>query len=165
PGSKVVQLHLASLADLQDDYAEQIRLYREFLRRDDVRDREKAVVWNNLAFLLAAEGKQPEEALRFIEQAIEIMGPVPELLDTRGVALLAAGKPKEALADLNQAVQEAPSGVMYFHRALVHQALKDMRSAAADLQRAQENYQLTYEQIPKIERDSYNKLLAALKTP
>jgi len=165
PGSKIIQLQLASLADLQEDYAEQIRIYREFLRREDVRDREKAIVWNNLAFLLAAEGKQPDEALRLIDQAIEIMGPVPELLDTRGIALLAAGKPQEALDALTQAIQDAPSGVMYFHRALVHQALKDMRSAAADLQRAHENYQLTYDQVPKIERNAYNKLLAALKSP
>jgi len=165
PTAKTIQLQLASLADLQDDYAEQIRIYRQFLQREDARDREKAIVWNNLAFLLAAEGKQPEEALRLIEQAIQIMGPIPELLDTRAVALLAAGKPKDALADLNQALQESPSGVMYFHRALVHQALKDMRSAAADLQRAHENYQLTDQQIPKIERNAYHKLLTALRTP
>lgn len=165
PTSKTVQLHLASLADLQEDYTEQIRIYREFLRREDVRDREKAIVWNNLAFLLAADGKQPDEALRLIEQAVEILGPVPELLDTRAMALLAAGKPQEALTDLNLAIAESPSGVMYFHRARVHQALGDMRAAAADLRRAQENYQLIYDQVPKIERDAYTKLLAALKTP
>ncbi len=164
PYAKPVQLQTAALRDLQENYAEQIRIYREFLARGDVLDREKAVVWNNLAFLLAAEGTDPDAALKMIDQAIELMGPVPELPDTRAVALLAAGKPKEAIAELQKAIADTPSGIMYFHLAQAHRADGDLRAAARALQVAHDNYQLTLDRVPKIERNDYQKLAAALKS-
>ena len=54
---------------------------------------------------------------------------------------------------------------MYFHRALAYQAAGDNVSAAKTLQIGRERYQLTAEQIPKIERDKYVKLVAALGNP
>ena len=165
PYHKAVQLQTAALRDLQEDYAEQIRIYRQFLARGDVLDREKAVVWNNLAFLLAAGGDQGQEALKMINQAIDLLGPVPELLDTRAVALIATGDYKAAVADLKRAIADNASGVMYFHLARAYQADGNSSAAARELQTAKNNYSLTLDNIPRIERDSFQKLDAALQSP
>ncbi len=166
PGSKSIQLQTAALRDVQENYADQIRIYREFLARNDALDREKAIVWNNLAFLLAVGSPdQADEALKLIDQAIAIRGPEAELLDTRAVALLAAGRPKEAVDDLRAAIADSPSAIMYFHLAKAHSADGDQRAAARALQVARENYQLTPDDVPKIERDEYLKLASTLRTP
>jgi cellulose synthase operon protein C len=165
PDTKLVQVQTAALRDLQDNYAEQTRIYQDFLSRGDVSDRDKAIVWNNLAFLLAADGKRPEEALKMINQAIDFLGPVPELLDTRAVVLMANGKTKEAIADLRDAISDSASGVMYFHLAKALAATGNPTDAARNLQIAHDSYQLTLDRVPKIEREEYQKLAAKLKSP
>ena len=68
-----------------------------------------AVIANNLAYLLA----QPDtasEAEKLIDAALVELGPNADVLDTRGVVLLAAGKTEEAIATLQDAVL-VPSAV------------------------------------------------------
>ena len=164
PNAKNIQLQLAGFHDLQDNHAEAVAVYRNFLKRPDVTDREKAIVGNNLAFFLAAGEKKGKEALEMIDESIEILGPSPELLDTRAMAHLALGKPKEAINDLREAIKDSPSGIMNFHLALAHEAAGDKNSASRALKVAQENYQLSYEEVPKIERASYQRLIGSLAT-
>jgi predicted Zn-dependent protease len=62
------------------------------------------VAHNNLAWILALRDGKGEDALAYANRAIEALGPIPELLDTRAVAYLAAGQAKAAVDDLKQAL-------------------------------------------------------------
>ncbi len=70
-------------------------------RRLVASDPTNAEVLNNLAWLLALrDARNALEALVLIERAIGSQGPTPGLLDTRGVVLIQAKRPDEAVADL-----------------------------------------------------------------
>lgn len=57
---------------------------------------------NNLAWFLAAYGNEATDAEKLIDEAIETAGPLPALLDTRGVVLLAENRFEEAAKVLEQ---------------------------------------------------------------
>jgi hypothetical protein len=109
-------------------------IYREMLDRPGLEPMQAAIVANNLAFHLA----QPEtatEALELVNRAIGELGPHPDLLDTRGVVLVAAGKATQALADLQEAVL-APSAAKFLHLALAQAEARQPKDAARSLERA-----------------------------
>jgi tetratricopeptide (TPR) repeat protein len=63
---------------------------------------------NNLAYLLALHGGDPTEALGLVDRAIAVTGPAAELLDTRAMIHLAAGRTQDALRDLARARAQQP---------------------------------------------------------
>jgi tetratricopeptide (TPR) repeat protein len=160
--AKSVQLQRATLSGIKGKYDEVVRLYRDFLKRDDLRDQEKAVVWNNLAFFLAVGDGDPAEALSMINEAIDVIGPSSELLDTRAMAYLANDQAAEAVADMRQAVADNPSAVKYFHLALAHERNGNSRAATQAIQTGRDNHQLTINDVPELERDDYRELVAGL---
>jgi Tfp pilus assembly protein PilF len=76
---------------------------------------------NNYAALLALRG-QGAKALDCANKAIQIAGPLPALLDTRGLAHLAAGDAKAAIADFSDAIAQHDTPVRRYHLALAHRA-------------------------------------------
>ena len=58
---------------------------------------------NNLAFHLAKPATAAE-AGKLIDSAIEELGPLPDLLDTRGLVRLAGGDKAGAVEDLREAI-------------------------------------------------------------
>ena len=111
---------------------EVVKIYRDLLAREDISPHHAAVVANNLAFQLA-EPETAEEAGKLVEDALAELGPHPDVLDTRGTVMLAAGRPQEAVADLEEAVL-APTAAKYLHlaSALARQQQRDKaRSALA----------------------------------
>jgi tetratricopeptide (TPR) repeat protein len=102
---------LAHLQARGGRYTEAEATYRAVLARDS----SNASVLNNLAFVLAMQNRQAEEAFRFLEQALKLRGPDAELLDTRGVVHLRLGETDRALADFQGALDQAPTAVRYFH--------------------------------------------------
>jgi predicted Zn-dependent protease len=113
--------------------------------------------------VLAATGTNVHEAQEMIAKAINVSGPTPELLDTRAVIYLAAGKVQEAITDLRQSIAENPSGMKYFHLALAHMTAGDREAAGRALKVAQDSHQLNLGEVPKLERARYRKLLADLQ--
>jgi len=112
PNTPMLYAELLSLKHLEPEV---VANYREILERNDLTPQQAAVVSNNLAFYLA----QPEtavEAETLIDRAIIEMGPLPDLLDTRGMVRLATGKGKEAVADFQDALL-VPTATKYFHLA------------------------------------------------
>jgi tetratricopeptide (TPR) repeat protein len=93
-------LMLGSLEELRGRYQEAETLYRKVLERDP----RNAVALNNLAWIVALRDGNGAEALVRVNNAIEVLGPLPELLDTRAVAFLATGRTDLALADLQAAL-------------------------------------------------------------
>jgi len=105
---------LLAMADMwlaQNKAEKAVQAYRRIveLRPNDV------VALNNLANLLAEIPGQTEEALGYIERAISISGRQPLLLDTKGVILLLANRPAEAVPILEIAASGSQDPRLVFH--------------------------------------------------
>ena len=162
PDCKAVQLQLALFRDLEHRYDELDGIYRRLLERDDLSEQERALTRNNLAYFLAVQQRDGKEALEMIELAIEVIGPVPELLDTRAMAQLICGNAEAAVADLQRVVANGPSGIRYYHLSAAHLAAGDRQAARDAFDTAREEHQLSPEQIPGYEQETYRKLVDAL---
>lgn len=94
---------------------------------------------NNLAFIQATHLNQPTAAVEHARRALEIAGGVnAELLDTLGVALLAAGQLDEASTRLEQAAELGPTASIFLHQAQVAKARGQTDEARAAARRARE---------------------------
>ncbi len=153
PRSADLLLSLADLRDAEGKYDEAIALYRKVLevRPDD------AVALNNLAWLLALHANQPAEALGLLERAFAVVGPAPQLLDTRAVIRARAGRPQEALQDLEDAVAQSPDGLRYFHLTQVRFTLKDRDGARAAWKNSRDLGIKRYE-VHGLEREAYRQI-------
>jgi Tfp pilus assembly protein PilF len=79
------------------------------------------VALNNLAYLLAADGKQPDEALKLAQQAKEIAPDQPMVEDTLGWALYQKGIYRTAVAHLEDAVSKSDRNpVTRYHLAMAY---------------------------------------------
>jgi hypothetical protein len=139
-------------------------IYREILARDA----DNAAVLNSLSLLLAFEGKRLDESLRLIDRAIDIAGPVPDLLDSRATVYIAREEPEPALADLQDAIaDEAVTGaatpLRYFHQARAY-LLAGRKVEAVEAMRAAEKQSLQRSMLDPPERPLYDKLRAELES-
>lgn len=157
-----IKMLLAEIYDLQGRYADVIKTYKEVLANKDITLFQRAQVQNNLAFILALSKENAAESLKMTNEAIQVLGPISDLLDTRALAYLAVGKPKEAVADLQTAIADAPSGGKYFHLALAEQQAGNLEGARAALAKSEE-LGANVNQLTELEKKSYNQLVAALK--
>jgi tetratricopeptide (TPR) repeat protein len=148
---------LAELRYLQGRYREAITLYRQILEQNS----RNVVVMNNLAWLLALEGDQSGEALRWVDSAISLAGPQPELLDTRGVIYLSLGQGTLALADLERAVDSNPTASSCFHLARAQMASKNRDAAVQSLEKARLRG-FTESVLHPLDQQNYHRLLSAL---
>jgi cellulose synthase operon protein C len=127
PDSVGLLVARADLFDACGDYEGSERVYRQLLERD----KRNVLALNNLAWLLAVRDNKGAEAESLINRAIEIVGPAGDLLDTRASVLMVLGRPEDAVKNLEDAVQQTPSGARYFHltqafeKAGKHDAAKD----------------------------------------
>jgi len=127
-------LVLAEIRTRQQRFDQAERIYREVIQRHP----KSSIARNNLAMLLALQGRGLPEARELIGEAIQIAGPMGELLDSRAVVWLASEEPRRALADLKRAIAEGPTAVRYFHSAQVHQELGDGPASAEARKKARE---------------------------
>jgi len=132
PGSVVISLLEAELRSLESKPAEAETIYRELLSRNDLEPMQKGIVANNLAFHLAKPATIAE-AKKLIDEAIDELGPLPDLLDTRGMIHLAAGESAQAVSDFTEAVLQ-PSDVKFLHLAYAQLAAGDEAAAKSSLE-------------------------------
>jgi tetratricopeptide (TPR) repeat protein len=97
-----LQLVLGNLHDYRGHYREAIATYEQILRNNG----ESLLARNNLAWLLALHAGQGVEALEEIQKAIDLGGPLPELLDTRAVIYLALRRTDKAIEDLGSSLEQ-----------------------------------------------------------
>lgn len=103
----------ANVQRLQGRYTDAANSYRSMLARNP----RNAAVLNNMAWTLSEDLDQPKEGLEKIDEAIQVMGRNPSLLDTRGVILTHLGKFDEAIQELAAAAATGPSPGIYYHLA------------------------------------------------
>jgi tetratricopeptide (TPR) repeat protein len=165
PGQPALTLCLASLEELRGRYDSAVALYRKVLQSDGrnvVAKNNLAVAENNLAWILALRDGKGEEALAHAGRAVEILGPRPEVLDTRAVADLAAGRIDAALDDLQAALDcvEVDGKVrasLEFHLARAY-ARAGNREEAKNAWQEGAAHGLTADLLHPLERAEYAKL-------
>jgi hypothetical protein len=146
--------------------AEAEKLYREIFKRSETRPFDRAVVANNLSYLLAIQGKDLEDAMRFAKISMDFMGPQSDILDTRGLIFLAQGNAKKAVEDLTDATlgpvtfDSNRAGKM-FHLALAYAADKQEGKAREALKKATE-LKFSPDDLSPAERAKYDALVKQL---
>lgn len=151
----------ADLADSRGEFDQAEALYRKILDQPGLSDAESITAMNNLSFLVAVRKEKGQEALELIQRAIDLAGPMSELLDTRAMAYLSVGESQKAIADLNEAIAVDPNGLKYFHLALAHQQANDTEAATKAFEESK-RLGLKDQEISPIEQPSYRQLIEAL---
>lgn len=138
-----------ALADARGDYEAVAQAYREILNQPSLKGSgtsAEAGYLNDLAFVLGhrlGHGNKArcDEALRYSNQAIEILGERRELLDTRAMIHLAApgGRVDQALRDMEKALKDRLPGrqaSMHFHMAMIQKSAGNPKLAVEQLRLA-----------------------------
>jgi cellulose synthase operon protein C len=119
PHDKKLRDELAVVLGRQGDYKGMTDIYRGILQQDPADT--KAL--NNLAWLQALNERNPVEAMKNIQKAISLDGPVANRLSTRAVIYLTMGQSQAAIKDLDEVIATSPSPLAYFRKArALHQA-------------------------------------------
>jgi tetratricopeptide (TPR) repeat protein len=160
PDSRILVVQLALFESMLDNTERVIEVYKDFLEREQANARQRAIVQNNLAFVLAMEG-EGDEALSLINEAISEMGPMADLLDTRAMAHLANKDADSAKTDLEKAIAENDTPEKRLHLAEAEFLAKN-REAAAEALRTAIDTGLNVEKLSKQEQAMYHRLKSAL---
>ena len=161
PNSLLLRMQLAEFYDLQGKSSLVEKTYRALLADPKLTPDQRALVMNNLAFLLAVQGKTGESS-EFIQKSIDVMGPTSDLLDTQALVFLSENKVEKAISTLKQALADKPSGTKWFHLAQAHVKANDMGSAADAMKKARDDYDLKLTDLGEVEQPIYKRLVQDL---
>ncbi len=128
PDDPEVLRHLADFQDFQKDFAAAEQTYQKILAKQPG----NLLALNNLAWLLSMRQPVPERvqlARKLIDQAIELRGPIAELLDTKAVVELADKKAKAAVTLLERAQTASPSPAKRLNLARAYLQLQQTKEA------------------------------------
>ena len=131
--------------------------YREVLR--DAPNDVSAL--NNLAWLLAMQSKNLNEALGLIDRAIRRAGSASVLLDTQGIVFTKLGRPKDAIQALQRALDEVDDSEIYLHLAQAKLAAGNKKGASESLSTAHERG-LNIANLHRLEHPGYQAIIVAL---
>lgn len=144
----------AEMLEVQEKFDESVAAYQKLLARDDVPTMVRATALNNLAFILALKNKTPEElelALNSVNEAIELIGPLSDILDTRALVYLKQQQFPLAVDDMKQAVKMNPTASKHYHLAAALLGAGDEAGAVAAWKQAQADG-IGPEAVSKLER-------------
>jgi tetratricopeptide (TPR) repeat protein len=179
PDSVPLLMLQAEFDDVEKNYDNAAEIYAKLLARDDVTGVTRAIVLNNLAFLVALAGNEAQagvDPLKLVDEAAQILGPTADILDTRAVVYIAKGDYQKAIRDLDNSLTDNPTAAKYFHKAVAHlgagentaaiKAWDDAHKLAKDvrstLNRMEfENYDQTKAKIEQIRSQSQSLTRAA----
>ena len=132
--------------------------YREILEKAGrLNPLERGMILNNLAYVMALNNKtdQPSE---LIGEAIQLLGPSGDLIDTRGYVRLVSGELGQAVADFQQAVGAgARTAHKLFHLVLALDKQGNLQEAGKYWQEAQSSGLDVY-RLPPALRDDFERL-------
>lgn len=110
---------IALLHHLQGEYDREIATYEKLLAAGP----SNFQFLNNMAWTLSEEMNRPRDGLKWAEEAIRRVGPLPQMLDTRGVILARLGRLDDAVKDLETAAQALKDSSVDYHLARVYRKL------------------------------------------
>jgi tetratricopeptide (TPR) repeat protein len=154
---------LGGLAEQRGRYDDAEKIYRQVLQAEPG----NAAALNNLAWALVQRHGNLDEALALVSRAFNLLGPVPQVLDTRAVVYLAQGQTKLAIADLVEVCEQPGVSISTKRSACFHLAQAYKQNGNADLARSAlakgKTVGLTAEQLAPTERQAYTKLTSDLR--
>lgn len=157
-----VLLSLADVYDFQERFPEARGIYATILESDP----RNVVGLNNLA-ILHSYADRPAERQRgagLIDQAIEIVGPLPTLLDSRAIVKLNLDQLDSAIEDLRQALDQDSNPLYWLHLAYVQLRKNDLRGASESFERASVS-QVDVARLHPLERPLFDELRRRLAPP
>jgi tetratricopeptide (TPR) repeat protein len=108
---------VALLRIIQGKKSDSIELFRTVIKQNP----RFLPALNNLAMMLAESPAAHDEALKFIDQAIEIAGMEAHLLDTKGAILVYSGRSREATPLLESSIRGSQADPRHhFHLAVAY---------------------------------------------
>lgn len=137
-----------------EKYEEAIAAYDSAIENSDISPQQRAIASNNLSYLLAQKGQRLEDAERLISDAIDILGPLADILDTRAVVRIAREKYDEAIEDMELALAIDPTASKYYHMARA-QALAGNEDKAVEAWNQANEMDISKEDLPKLEQPGY----------
>lgn len=142
-----VLLSLADLYDLQERFSDARAVYGKILESDP----RNIVALNNLSILncYSDKGVDRQRSVVMIDQAIEIAGPLPALLDSRAIVKLNLDDLDSAMQDLREALDQDSNPLFWLHLAYLQIRKNDLRGASESFERASD---------PKIEESRLHPL-------
>jgi tetratricopeptide (TPR) repeat protein len=158
PDSIALQMAKADFRDIQRNYDESAAVYRKLLDHKNLEGESRAIVLNNLAFLIALAGPaagSDADALKLVNDAASILGPNSDILDTRAIVYISRGQYREAIEDLELSVTDNPTASKYFHKALAHLLAGENREAVEAWEKAEE-LGLSRESLNRMEYEKYD---------
>jgi tetratricopeptide (TPR) repeat protein len=157
PDSPMLVVALGNVREQQERYEDAKALYRQGIELGS----KDGIPLNNLAWLTALQGDEGKTALDLINRAIAISGPIPDFLDTRGVAYVVAGESRLAIDDLEKAVAADSSPSKLVHLAQAWSKAGDQEKAKQYLDMAKVKG-LELKNLHPLEITAYRQLLAEL---
>jgi putative PEP-CTERM system TPR-repeat lipoprotein len=142
PKDSGVWMHIGWLESNQKNNAQAIEAFRKVL---DI-DPKNVVAMNNMAYLLASYANQPDEALKYAQQAKELSPDEPGIDDTIGWVFYQKGVYRSAVSYLENALKGNGDPAIRYHLAMAYlkvgdkrgpETLKQALKAAPDLPEAQ----------------------------
>jgi tetratricopeptide (TPR) repeat protein len=161
PGSLSVMLQTAQMHDLLGNPQEAIKIYRTVLAKTDLDVSQRGLILNNASFVSAIHGGDKDEALKWVEESLRLLGMRSEVQDTRGMIHYLRGEYPKAVEDLRMSVRGGPTAVKNFHLALAEAAAGNTAEAATALRDA-ETRGLVESDLTPPERQLLAKLKASL---
>jgi tetratricopeptide (TPR) repeat protein len=162
PENLTYLIQQAEFEDVLGNYDEAEKWLRTYMETSSVSSLQKAVVANNLAYMLALKGES-DESLKLVDFAMNILGPTADLRDTLGMVHLANQKPVMALKEFEAAISDGgATAFKYVHVAMAQLFNgKKVQAAAAvkeSVRKGLETFQLT-----KLEFENYRTMVDQLK--
>jgi tetratricopeptide (TPR) repeat protein len=164
PDSISLLMFKADFLDIRRDYDEAAAVYRKLLERNDLTGFRRAIVLNNLAFLIALAGPAAgsnDDPLKLVNDAAAILGPNSDILDTRAIVYLSRGQYRQAIEDLELCVMDNPTASKYFHKAQAHLLALENREAVEAWEKA-ESLDLSRESLNRMEFQKYEEAKAKI---
>lgn len=128
-------LAIANMRAANKQNEEAIAIYRQVLKMRP----NDGMAMNNLATMLAENPSQRNEALIWIDKAIETLGPRPELYDTKGMVLVYLGRVEEGIPLLEYTLTSDNVDPRYhFHLAVAYFQTGQFEKAREQLAKANE---------------------------
>ena len=146
----------AEMFEVMERYDEAIDAYEDITDRDDQSPHSRAAASNNMAYLLALRKQRLDKAQELIDQAIEILGPLADILDTRAVIRMAREEYDLAVEDMTLSLSIDPTAVKYYHMAKA-QALAGNEAEALDAWAKAKELEIEKESLPLIEQPGYQE--------